>query len=130
MPTWSADTLNEIALADDLHITVLHPDMATTGTLTWIWSVVTGGRLFVRSYSGRDGKWYSAALAQKAGRIQTIGRTFDVEFTPVTDETLNEQIDAAYENKYGDSPYMPAMISAGPRAATMEVTPRAPEEAP
>lgn len=60
--------------------------MTTTGTLTRIWSVVVAGRLFCRTYSGTDGKWHRAAIAQKAGRIRTIGQTFDVAFASIADD--------------------------------------------
>lgn len=124
MTTWPTDVITRIAEADDFHITVFHPDMTTTGTLTWIWSVVVDGRLFCRAYSGIGGKWYRAAVAQRAGRVQTVGQTFDVAFVQITDPALNERIDKAYQTKYAGSPYMPPMIEPGPRAATVEVTPR------
>jgi hypothetical protein len=37
--------------ADDLHIARSLADRVTTGTPTWIWSVVIDDRLFVRAYN-------------------------------------------------------------------------------
>lgn len=125
MAAWSAATIEEIAATDDFHIAPYHPDGRTTGTPTWIWSVVVDGRLFVRAWNGVDGRWYRAAIAQRAGRITAAGQEHEVEFAPVTDAALNEKIDAAYTEKYAGSPYLPPMVTAGPKAATVEVTPRA-----
>ena len=124
MTTWPRDTIEEIAATDDLHIAPYHPDGETTGTLTWIWSVAVDGRLFVRAWNGTRSRWHRAALAQRAGRITAAGREFDVEFAAVGDPGLNDRIDAAYEQKYADSRYLPPMVAPGPKAATVEVTPR------
>lgn len=124
MANWPTETIEEIAATDDFHIAAYHPDGETTGTLTWIWSVVVDGRVFVRAWNGVNGRWYRAAIAQKAGRITAGGTEHEVEFAAITDATLNEQIDSAYEAKYADSPYLPPMVAAGPKAATVEVVPR------
>lgn len=42
---------------------------------------------------------------------------------PIADVGLLDRIDAAYEKKYAGSPYLPPMVAAGPRAATVEITP-------
>lgn len=44
---WTEDELRQIAAADDLHIAPYRADGETTGTLTWIWSVVVDGGLCV-----------------------------------------------------------------------------------
>lgn len=124
MTAWPSDTIARIAATDDFHIAPYHTDGNTTGTLTWIWSVVVDGRLFVRAWNGTRGRWYRSALAQRAGLITAAGNKYEVEFTPIDDDGLNSRIDTAYETKYAGSPYMPPMVAAGPRAATMEVTPR------
>ncbi|WP_245306455.1 DUF2255 family protein [Acidipropionibacterium timonense] len=40
------------------------------------------------------------------------------------DDDLNDRIDDAYRAKYAGSAYLPPMVADGPRAATVEVTPR------
>ncbi|MFT0848243.1 DUF2255 family protein [Actinomycetaceae bacterium L2_0104] len=124
MTQWPSEDIEAIASTDDLHIAAYHADGKTTGTLTWIWSVVVDGRLFVRAWNGRRGRWYRSALAQRAGRITAAGSQYEVEFTPVDDDELNARIDAAYSSKYEGSPYLPPMVAAGPKSATMEVLPR------
>ncbi|MEU3937794.1 DUF2255 family protein [Streptomyces sp. NPDC029044] len=125
MTAWPSDDITRIAATDDLHIAPLRADGATHGTLTWIWSVVVDGRLFVRAYNGTNSRWYKSAMDQRAGRITAAGSTFDVTFA-AADPSLRERIDAAYRDKYSGSPYLPPMVAAGPQAATVEITPGRP----
>jgi hypothetical protein len=126
MTAWPAETIEQIAATDDLHIAPYRADGTTHGTLTWIRSVVVDGRLFVRAWNGTRGRWYRSALVQHAGRITAAGQEHDVEFAPVDDQQLNDEIDAAYRDKYTHSPYLPPMLAEGPRAATVEIAPRRP----
>lgn len=124
MTAWPTETIEKIAATDDLHIAPYRADGKTTGTLTWIWSVVVDGRLFVRAWNGVNGRWYRSAIAQRSGRITAAGQEHQVAFTPVDDSELNDRIDRAYRDKYAGSPYLPPMVATGPRAATVEITPR------
>lgn len=120
MKCWTR-TLDRIAANGDLHIAPFRADGATYGTPTWIWSVVVEGRLFVRPWNGHRSRWYRSAMAQRAGRIIAAGETLEVEFS-AGDPNLNRLIDKAYQAKYAGSPYLPPMVAAGPRGATVEVT--------
>lgn len=121
--TWLKHELSEIASTDDLHIAPFREDGLTYGTLTWIWSVVVEGALYVRAYNGQKSRWYQAAMRQKAGRITAAGMTKEVTFVSV-DGPISDRIDTAYRTKYHDSPYLRSMISARARAATVKVMPR------
>ena len=123
MSRWAAETIAAISATDDLHIAPYRADGVTTGTPTWIWSVVVDDRLFVRAWNGTSGRWYRSAIAQRAGKITVAGSEYVVAFAPVDDPALNDRIDAAYKQKYAGSPYLPPMVAAGPRAATIEITP-------
>jgi hypothetical protein len=122
MTRWPKDELQRIAETDDLHIAPFRDDGNTYGTPTWIWSVTVDGDLYVRAYNGTDSRWYQAALKQKAGRITAAGMTKAVAFEPVSG-AINDRIDRAYRAKYKSSPYLPPMIAAGARAATVKITP-------
>lgn len=124
MTSWSPEDIARIGATDDLHIAPFRADGETYGTLTWIWSVVVDGRLFVRAWNGTRSRWYQSAIAQNAGRITAAGDTFEVTFTP-TDGALQDRIDAAYRDKYAGSSYLPPMLASGPQSATVEITPRA-----
>ena len=120
--TWSKDELFKIAATDDLHIAPLREDGVTYGTLTWIWSVVVEGVLYVRAYNGQNSRWYQAAVRQKTGRITAAGMTKEVIFEAV-DGPINDLIDDAYRAKYQSSPYLRPMIGPRARAATVKVMP-------
>jgi hypothetical protein len=117
--------LEKIAETDDLHISPFREDGKTYGTPTWIWSVVVDGDLYVRAYNGRNSGWYRVAMHQKAGRITAAGITKEVTFEAV-DGAIQDRIDGAYRAKYNDSEYLPPMIGATARAATVRITPRGP----
>ncbi len=123
MTTWPRDELERITASDDLHIAPFREDGKTYGTLTWIWSVVVDGELYVRGYNGQKSRWYQAAIRQQAGRITVAGMTKEVAFAPVGG-TINDRIDEAYRQKYSTSPCLAPMISARARAATVRVTPK------
>lgn len=123
MSTWSKDELRRIAETDDLHISPFREDGVTYGTPTWIWSVVVDEALYVRAYNGQKSRWYQAAIRQKAGQITAAGMRKEVSFEPV-EGMVNEQIDEAYQAKYGSSPYLEPMIGKRARAATVRVVPR------
>ncbi len=123
MSAWNKDELQRIAETDDLHIAPFREDGTTYGTPTWIWSVVVDENLYVRAYNGRRSRWYGSAMQQKAGRIIAAGITKEVVFEAV-DGSINDRIDDAYRAKYHDSPYLPPMVGAGPRSATVRITPR------
>jgi hypothetical protein len=123
MSNWTEDELQRIAGTDDLHISPLREDNLTHGTLTWIWSVVVGGKLFVRAYNGQASRWYRAAMRQKHGRITAAGMTRDVLFRSV-DIEAQDAIDAAYRAKYGSSSYLKPMIGLQAQSATVEISPR------
>ncbi len=120
---WPADQLASIAQTDDLHVAPFRVDGKTYGTLTWIWSVVVDGKLYVRAYHGQASRWYQAAIHQKAGRITAAGMTKEVTFAPVQGD-INDVIDQAYQKKYQTSPYLDSMIREQARAATIEIQPR------
>ena len=124
MTAWTTDELQAIASTDDFHIAPFRADGSTLGTPTWIWSVVVGDGVYVRAYNGTDSRWYQSARSQRAGRVTAGGVEKDVVFALIDDAELNERIDAAYEAKYGSSPYYPPMVTAKTRAATVRVDPR------
>lgn len=123
MAAWTKEELHRISESDDLHIAPFRDDGITYGTLTWIWSVVVDGALYVRGYNGVKSRWYQAAVRQKAGKITAAGMTKDVIFEAV-DGAINDRIDEAYRTKYANSEYLKPMIGAHARAATVRIMSR------
>jgi hypothetical protein len=115
---WTKAELKKIAETDDLHVAPFRDDRKTYGTPTWIWSVVVEDGVYARAYNGQTSRWYQAAMPQKAGRITASGMVKEVDFDRV-DGPISDLIDEAYQAKYKGSPYLPAMIGARARSATL-----------
>ena len=123
MSTWTPQELQQIGSTDDFHIAPFREDGSTPGTPTWIWSVVVDDGVYVRAYNGTASRWYGAARTQHAGRITAGGLDRPVAFVLVDDAALGDRIDEAYRVKYAGSPYLPPMVTARTRAATVRVDP-------
>ncbi len=123
MADWSADQLKAIAENDDLFVSPLREDGVTYGTPTQTWALVVGGNVYVRAASGQESRWYQAAVARPAGRVRVAGQYYDVVFEPAGDDDA-DAIDAAYEAKYPGSPAVPIMQGAGPKSASVRISPR------
>lgn len=121
---FTAEELQNIDQANDLKISPFREDGKTYGTPTWIWEVVVEGNLYVRSYNGKNGRWYQSAIQQKAGRIHVAGMIKEVAFEPLNDKDLNRKIDEAYNKKYSNSPYLSPMINRQAKEATVRIIPK------
>ena len=123
MADWSADQLKAIAENVDLFVSPFREDGMTYGTPTQTWALVIGGNVYVRAANGQESRWYQAAVARKAGRVRVAGQYHDVVFEPAGDDDA-DAIDAAYEAKYPGSPAVPIMQGAGPKSASVRISPR------
>ena len=124
MAAWTADELDAIGQANELEIAPARPD----GTLrrpTPIWVVRVGDHLYVRSYRGRDGRWFRAAQTSHQGRISAGGVEKDVRFVETDDTTTNAGIDEQYQTKYGryGARYVDPMVAADACATTIKLLP-------
>lgn len=122
--TWSTPEIQAFSTANDFKVSPFYADGKTYGTPTWIWSVTVNGRLYIRAWNGQNSRWYQSAIQQQQGRIFLAGANHDVTFAKCQGADLNDLIDQAYQAKYQGSPYLPPMIQAGPRSATVEVSPK------
>ena len=120
---WSTDQLTAIEQNADLFVSPYREDGATYGTPTQTWALVVDGNVYVRAASGPSSRWYQAAITQKAGRVRVDGTYWNVTFEPAG--TDNEAaIDAAYEDMYPGSSAVPIMQGAGPKSASVRISPR------
>jgi len=118
---WTTEQLLNFAKADDFQVSPFYSDGKTYGTPTWIWSVVTNDRLFIRAWNGQNSRWYNSAIKQGAGRIFLDGANHEVTFKKLNDDKINSLVDQAYEQKYQGSAYLSPMVQAGPQSSTIEV---------
>ncbi|TPR13247.1 DUF2255 family protein [Apilactobacillus timberlakei] len=125
MKQWTKEQLKNFSTADDMHVSPFYDDGKTYGTPTWIWSVVSNNKLYVRAYNGQKSRWYQSAMKQHAGKIKLAGQEYKVSFNNAAgNKNLDNQINEAYKNKYGDSPYCQPMLQSGPISATVEIEPK------
>jgi hypothetical protein len=125
--SWTTDELDRIGDADELHIAPRRKD----GTLPR--AVRMGSRppvrvddeLYIRSWRGDGGRWYSAAKASGEGHISAGGISKDVALL-AADNEVNDAVDVAFGEKYGRyTGYVEPMIAPQARATTLRLVPRA-----
>lgn len=113
MSEWTSDELGRIEAAEELRTPVT------------VWVVRVGDDLYARSWRGSAGGWYRTARDSHEGRISAGGVDRDVAFVEETDPVINDQIDAAYREKYRRyASYVPPMISPEARATMLKLVPR------
>ena len=127
MMTWTADELDRIGSAGELHLASRRGDGSLRPYVT-MWVVRAGDGLYVRSAYGPDNPWYRRAIASGSGRVRAGGVEREVSFTHA-DPAAQGDIDAAYHAKYDR--YGRAIVGSvtGPAAnqVTVRLVPR-PEE--
>ncbi|MCL2730006.1 MAG: DUF2255 family protein [Actinomycetia bacterium] len=123
MSTWTTDQLDRIAAAEELRIAPRRED-GTLRNPTTIWVVREGDALYVRSWRGTGGVWWTTAHDTRSGRVSAGGVTVDVAFAPEPSQAVNDRVDAAYQGKYGRyTDYVAPMVAEPARATTLRVTP-------
>jgi hypothetical protein len=124
MTNWEPQDLDTIGAADELDIAPRHDD-ARAEHATTIWVVRVDDDLYVRSYRGRDGRWFQRACEVGGGVVRAGGIERAVTFEPhgVGDR---DAIDTAYRTKYGqyDRTYVDPMVSDDAAATTLRLVPR------
>src|SRR3954468_24378950 len=118
MSAWKREELDAVGAAEELEVAALGPD-GSPRPYTTIWVVRVGDDLYVRSYRGRGGGWFSRALQSHQGRIRAGGVERYVTFSE-PDGTVRAAIDQTYRTKYaryGDT-YVVPMVSPDAAAAT------------
>ena len=123
MTAWSDDELARIGAAEELQSAPRRADGSTVAPTT-IWVVRAGDELFVRSYRGRDGGWFTQALPTHEARIRAAGVERDVQLTE-PGPSVRGAVDEAYRTKYDHyRTYVEPMIADAAAAATFRLTPR------
>ncbi len=123
---WTDTDLARLGGASDVAISVAAPD-GDFPKRTVVWVVRAGDALYIRPYVGPQSRWFAAAVTEPRGRLHADGTATDVTLTVLGDDAPNDEIDAAYEAKYGQGPhagYVAPMCRPGPRAATVRLDPR------
>ena len=98
MATWTAEELDRIDQAEELHLATRRRDGGLSRYVT-MWVVRAGDHLYVRSAYGPGNPWYRRARDAGEGRVRAGGVERDVTFAPA-DPAVQGDINAAYHAKY------------------------------
>ncbi len=123
MSLWTEKELDAIDAAQELALDSACGDGTLRRPVT-MWVVRVGEDVYVRSVNGRGSGWFRDAQTRHEARIRA-GRIEKLVSLVETDET-GDQIDAAYESKYGHRypTIVPSIVAPKARAATLELIPR------
>lgn len=93
-----------------------------------IWAVVVKGRVFVRSYTMKEGGWWRTLLDDPQALIFVAGRKrgIKVSAVQVKSEATKEAVSAAYREKYntrGSVGYVEEMSRSPSKDSTTELMP-------
>jgi hypothetical protein len=121
MSAWTSDELDTIGRTEELELTTVKSDGTPRKPVT-IWVVRNKVDRFIRSWRGDVAAWFCNAQARPEAHIQAGGIERDVELVPA-DQSLNDQIDAAYRAKYTPvaPSYVGPMVTPHARATTLKL---------
>jgi hypothetical protein len=91
---------------------------------TAIWVVVAEGRVFARSWDGKEGGWFDALLDDPRGVLQVGDRELRFRAARTRSERLRDAVDAAYRAKYtsaGSLKYVRGFARPERRERTVEI---------
>lgn len=122
MADWNPTVLATIGATHEVEVSSLREDGTLTKPVT-IWAVRVDKELYVRSVRGDSGAWWEAAEGRHEGRLEAGDVAVDVTWVDAVGER-DEEIDAAYEAKYGPSPHVAAINGEAAKATTIRVVRR------
>lgn len=121
MTGWAHDDFERFGAAEEITIATRSQD-GTLRTPRIVWVVRLGNDLYVRSVNGRDAAWFRGVQSRHEGQIRAGDLARDVSFVEVND--LNDEIDAAYWDKYRQYPtIVPGIVRPDAQAATLRLVP-------
>lgn len=94
---------------------------------TWVWVVVVGERVFVRSWNDKPTGWFRAFQHEPRGAMSIADREVRIRARRVRGQRLMKLIEGAYAAKYttpASLHYVRGFKSTRRRNATVEITPR------
>ena len=90
--------------------------------LVIVWVVRLGDDLYTRSVNGPEAAWFRGALLRDRGQIFAGDAVADVDFVDGGD--VDDELDAAYQRKYGRYPGpVRSITSPAARATTLKLVP-------
>jgi hypothetical protein len=122
MSEWTAHDLEAFGDPQEITIQTTRKDGSLRKPVI-VWIVRVGDGLYVRSVNGRDASWFRGAVSRHEGRVRAGHAEKDVSF--VESDEVNDEIDAAYREKYRGYPgIVPSMVTPEVRSTTLRLDPR------
>lgn len=123
--TFDTETLDLLAAEPEVDIETWSP----TGSAhrATIWVVVADGVPYIRSYVGRNARWYREIRGEPHGALHAANRRIPIRAVPADDPAAVEGYSTAVQSKYAGDPATEAMI----RPEVLDTTLRLePDQAP
>lgn len=119
--TFDAPTLDLLAAVPEVDIETWSP----TGTAhrATIWVVVSDGVPYIRSYVGRNARWYREIRGEPHGAIHAADHRIAIHAVPAVDPAAVEAYTTEVQRKYPDDPATPAMIRPDVLSTTLRLEP-------
>jgi hypothetical protein len=122
MTEWNPAEVDQLARTKEIQITSPRADGTPREPVT-IWVVGLDGELYIRSVRGAAGAWFQGTENDGSGQVEGGGVDRAVGFA-AADHDLDDEIDAAYREKYSDSPdAVESITSEEARATTLRLLP-------
>jgi hypothetical protein len=124
MMTWTSEELDTADTVDEMQISSVRQD-ATLSSPRTIWVVRDGQDLYVRSVNGPDAAWFRGTRTRREGWVLIGDLEYEIAFVDA-DKSVNDQLDAAYRNKYRSyaKSIVDSINSPRARSATIKLVPR------
>jgi hypothetical protein len=90
---------------------------------TPVWIVTTGRSAYLRSYRGKEGRWYQHVCSVGQFPLEIEGSDVLVVASPVSDPATLGRVSSAYQAKYAGESEMPAMVAPEVEATTLVIEP-------
>ena len=115
------EDLAALAAAEEIEIETRAADGAVHRTI--VWPLVSDGVVYLRSYRGRNGRWYREAIADPAVALHIDGRRVPALVEPATDAGSVRSCSEALELKYRASYSLAAMLAPNVLPTTIRLVP-------
>ena len=123
MTTWLPDDLTRFGAAEEVRIAGTRRD-GSLCTPVIVWAVRVGDDLYTRSVNGPTASWFRGVQLRHHGQLTAGAAAIEVDFEDAAG-VLDDDIDAAYQQKYGRYPGpVRSITSAVARSTTVKITPR------
>jgi len=119
---FDASSVSKLQTTKEIRIVTTPPGSKTKHRAT-IWVVVVDGTVFIRSFLGKNGKWYQNILASLEADLEFAGKKIHVKAVPVKDPKTIAAVSRAYQEKYRSSPYAKDMLRAEVLPDTLRLEP-------